>query len=141
MNPSEPRWRAWAAKAENDRLDIRNNLAASCVPWDAVCFHAQQAAEKMLKALLSYHERQPPRIHDLVVLFEECRRLVPALEDLAEDCDLLNDYAVEARYPGDLISPGEADGRAAAAAADRISSAIARHLPQEHNSTSNNATS
>lgn len=36
----------WVEKAEHDLLNIDNNLAASHVPWDTVCFHAQQAAEK-----------------------------------------------------------------------------------------------
>ncbi|MFC1833890.1 HEPN domain-containing protein [Thermodesulfobacteriota bacterium] len=41
--------RRWLAKAENDLLNIRNNLSAAEVPWDTVCFHAQQTAERLLK--------------------------------------------------------------------------------------------
>jgi HEPN domain-containing protein len=37
---------AWVSKAENDLLNVRNNLQAEQVPWDTVCFHCQQAAEK-----------------------------------------------------------------------------------------------
>ncbi len=44
-NPDDPRTRI--AKAENDLLNIRNNLSAEQVPWDTVCFHAQQAAERV----------------------------------------------------------------------------------------------
>ncbi len=44
--------RAWVLKAEHDLLNIKNNLAAPEVPWDTVCFHAQQCSEKYLKALL-----------------------------------------------------------------------------------------
>lgn len=39
----------WFHKAENDLQNIRNNLAAKEVPMDTVCFHAQQAIEKVLK--------------------------------------------------------------------------------------------
>jgi HEPN domain-containing protein len=49
-NPDDPA--SWTAKAENDLLCIANNLNDPQIPWDAVCFHAQQAAEKMLKAFL-----------------------------------------------------------------------------------------
>lgn len=41
-NPDDPR--TWAAKAENDLLNIHNNLNAEQVPWDTICFPAQQAA-------------------------------------------------------------------------------------------------
>lgn len=53
MNERDAAVRRWLAKAENDLLNIRNNLHASRVPWDTVCFPAQQAAEKYLKAFLS----------------------------------------------------------------------------------------
>ena len=49
-NPDDPQ--TWIAKAENDLLNIRNNLSAPQVPWDTICFHAQQAAEKLLKAFV-----------------------------------------------------------------------------------------
>jgi|GEM_PF-7115413 len=42
--------KAWMAKVRSDMLCIENNLAAKHVPWDAVAYHAQQAAEKALKA-------------------------------------------------------------------------------------------
>ncbi|MBM4080999.1 MAG: HEPN domain-containing protein, partial [Planctomycetes bacterium] len=52
MSDPEANWADWVGKADNDLLNVRNNLAAERVPWDTVCFHAQQAAEKMLKAFL-----------------------------------------------------------------------------------------
>jgi HEPN domain-containing protein len=45
-------WRVWLDKAANDLLNIDNNVRSAAVPWDTVCFHAQQAAEKLLKGLL-----------------------------------------------------------------------------------------
>ncbi len=38
--------RQWISRAENDLLNVRNNLAAQEIPWDTICFHSQQAAEK-----------------------------------------------------------------------------------------------
>ncbi len=61
MNAPEANYRSWPRKARNDLLNIENNLQAENVPWDTICFHAQQAAEKLLKAFLVYHERMPAR--------------------------------------------------------------------------------
>ena len=44
-NPDDPQ--TWIAKAESDLLNIRNNLKAEQIPWDTICFHAQQAAERI----------------------------------------------------------------------------------------------
>ena len=57
--------RQWISRAENDLLNISNNLAAQKIPWDTICFHSQQAAEKYLKAVLVFHAQPVPRTHDL----------------------------------------------------------------------------
>ncbi len=60
--------RQWAAKAENDLLSADNNLKAAEVPLDLVCFHCQQAVEKLLKAFLVAGAHFAPRTHDLLLL-------------------------------------------------------------------------
>lgn len=40
MSAAKSNYQAWLAKAENDFTNIENNLAATRVPWDTVCFHA-----------------------------------------------------------------------------------------------------
>jgi len=40
------------AKAMNDLLDPDNNLKSQEIPFDTVCFHCQQVAERSLKAYL-----------------------------------------------------------------------------------------
>ncbi len=40
MSSHKSNYIAWLAKADNDLLNIDNNLAAEHVPWDTVCFHA-----------------------------------------------------------------------------------------------------
>ncbi|MFH1115689.1 MAG: HEPN domain-containing protein [Pseudomonadota bacterium] len=72
MNDPESNFSAWLAKAENDLLNVENNLPASRVPWDTVCFHAQQAAEKLLKAFLVFRGQTPARTHDLVAVLAKC---------------------------------------------------------------------
>ena len=123
-------WRAWVAVAESDRLTIRNNVAAAETPWSMVCFHAQQAAEKMLKALLVCHGVTPPKTHDLLFLLGQCISLGPALEALAEDCRHLNAYSVHTRYPGLDIAMDETEGRSGLAAVERVCAAISSRLPE-----------
>ena len=48
--------RQWVAKAMSDLLNADNNLVATRVPFDTICFHCQQAAEKLLKAFLAARE-------------------------------------------------------------------------------------
>ena len=79
--------RAWVLKAEHDLLNIENNLAAPEVPWDTVCFHAQQCAEKYLKAPLVSRQIDPPKIHDLT----ELHALLPGGLLVDFDTSLLED--------------------------------------------------
>lgn len=120
MNGPESNYRLWIKKADHDLLNIRNNLVAEREPWDTVCYHAQQAAEKTLKAFLVRHGKDAPHTHDMVVLLTECVELTPGLIELEEDCRNLTYFAVSSRYPDDLYEPGESDGRAMVAAAERI---------------------
>lgn len=129
MKQPESTYRAWLEKAEHDLLNIDNNLAATRVPWDTVCFHAQQAAEKVLKAFLIYHGERPPRTHDLIALLTRCVSFAPEFADLETDCRNLTYFAVSARYPDDLFEPGEADGRAMDEAARRVQARVLARLP------------
>ena len=130
MSNREPAWRSWVRKAESDRLNIANNMAAGRVPWDTVCFHAQQAAEKYLKGYLVWRDETPLRTHDLVALLAACADADPSLASLEEDCRALTYHAVGSRYPEETFSPGEGDARRMVAASDRVCEAIGRRLPQ-----------
>ena len=134
MNGREGRAQFWVRKAETDLLDIRNNLSAAEVPWDTVCFHAQQAAEKLLKAVLAAHRKTPPRIHDLVALLAACVELEPALATLEDDCRAITTYATAARYPLPMAEPSADDGRAMAAAAERVRARVLSALGKRSSS-------
>jgi len=129
MSDPESNYAAWIEKAEHDLLVIENNLAAQRVPWDMVCFHAQQVAEKLLKAFLVYHSTMPTKTHDLVALLRKCRHTDPSLESLSEDANKLNAVDTAARYPRELFEPEEEDAREMVEAARRMRSAILERLP------------
>jgi len=61
-------------KASNDLVAARATIATGQA-LDTVCFHAQQAVEKSLKAMLALHDIEYPRRHDLDELIELTRPL------------------------------------------------------------------
>lgn len=130
MNRAESNFDAWLRKAEHDLLNIENNLVAKDIPWDTVCFHAQQVAEKVLKAFLVHHERDLSKTHDLVALLAQCVACDEGLAVLEADCRKLTSYGVAARYPDDLFEPEETDGRDVVAAAHRVRTKILLLLPR-----------
>lgn len=80
----------------------RRELRARTSPnYDAACFHAQQCAEKYLKALLQEAETPFSKTHNLSLLLDQLRELYPSLELLRSTLAILNAYAVEYRYPGE----------------------------------------
>src|SRR6266487_5416060 len=89
----------WFRKAENDFLVIKNNIASAEIPIDACCFHAQQAAEKYLKAYLISKKIHFPKIHELKALIILCADINPAFNSIAEPALKLSDYAIAPRYP------------------------------------------
>lgn len=50
----------WVVKAEGDFLTAAREVKANPPNYDAVCFHAQQCIEKLLKALLIQNDRYHP---------------------------------------------------------------------------------
>jgi HEPN domain-containing protein len=129
MSVPESNYKMWLAKAENDLLNIENNLAAPHIPWDTICFHAQQAVEKLLKAFLVHHGKTLVRTHDLIALLAACAEIDPSLAGLQEDCQELGYYAVASRYPADLYEPEEKEARQMVDAARRVRAEILACLP------------
>ncbi|MFQ5859583.1 MAG: HEPN domain-containing protein, partial [Anaerolineae bacterium] len=71
MNPLTAEW---VDKAEGDYATTGRELRARRRPnYDAACFHAQQTAEKYLKAFLQEHGVAFPKTHNLIELLELCR--------------------------------------------------------------------
>jgi HEPN domain-containing protein len=118
------RWLSYAAQ------DLR---AADTVfrqqqgPPRHVCWLAQQAAEKAIKAALVFLQIEFPKTHDLDAL----RNRLPqdwavrqALLDLAE----LTEWAVEARYPGDWPEAATDDARVALEQARRVMETVTADL-------------
>jgi HEPN domain-containing protein len=101
--------REWISKAEGDYATAARELNPTGTPnLDAVCFHAEQCIEKLMKALLIHLGVTPPRSHDLVALD---RLLTPVCQGWSwpvEELRLLTRAAVDFRYPGDSADQKEA---------------------------------
>ena len=115
----------WIDKAEGDFAAAQMLYRARKRPaYDAACFHAQQCAEKYLKARLEEAGLTIPKTHNLYALLTLVLPLEPSWNSLAADLNILNAFAVAYRYPG--ISATKADARDAI----RRCRKVRRHIRQ-----------
>jgi len=99
----------WLHKAEGDLATAQRELRVRRNPnYDAACFHSQQCAEKAFKAVMAEKNIQIIRTHDIEVLLDSCLELYPLWEGFRSRCQLLTQYAVIYRYPGEAAIKEEA---------------------------------
>lgn len=119
----KPETTEWVQKAEGDINTAQREFAVQDEPnHDAVCFHAQQCAEKYLKARLIEEDLPVMRIHDLEVLLNQLLPFETGLADLLQAVRILSAMAVEIRYPG--IAADEDDAAEALRSSKKIRNAI-----------------
>jgi len=124
MNPCA---REWVEKAEGDYETGKRELRARKHPnYDAACFHAQQCAEKYMKAVLTECGRDFKKQHDLAVLLDALRGIDSTWELLRPVAVTLTDYDVKFRYPGN--SADKAMAREALQACEVIRDALRNRL-------------
>ena len=92
----------WLARADEDLSVARHLLAERLSNYGAIGFHAQQAAEKFLKAFLVVHQVEFPKTHDIGRLLDLVASVDVALAHVLSPAVQLTDYGVDVRYPGDL---------------------------------------
>jgi HEPN domain-containing protein len=102
---------AWVESAEEDFILARTALKRKQPLVSGVCFHAQQCAEKYMKALLISRGADFPKTHDLLMLNNLCSTVGIFLEIDPKHLNTLSDYAVRTRYPGE--GPSISDAREA----------------------------
>lgn len=98
----KPSIHEWVAKAEGDFMMVEREAKVRKNPnYDGLCFHAQQCAEKYIKARLVAADIAFPKTHDLVALLEQALAVEPLWESFREHLAFLTDFAVTFRYPGE----------------------------------------
>jgi len=99
----------WVEKAEGDfQVAAQIMRRRKQRVYDAACFHAQQTVEKYFKARLCEAGVAFPKTHDLAVLLKLLLPLEPLWSVFLPQAQLLEDYAVDFRYPGDTATLDEA---------------------------------
>jgi len=129
----------WVSKAEGDFATLERECRARRRPnHDAACFHAQQCAEKYLKARLVVADLPVPKIHNLTALLDRVLPVEPLWEVFRPTLAYLSVFAVAARYPGDSLERHDAlealrcckSFRTAARSALRFANGNARRKPR-----------
>jgi HEPN domain-containing protein len=134
MSATDPQWDEalrWVVKASQDRRSAVLMLGDDPPLLDPAAYHCQQAAEKLLKALLAAAGVVIPKSHDLQRLAALVVPLFPALASAIDPITDLTPWATATRYPdleADLGVMSE-DIREALAALDALHSAVVALAP------------
>lgn len=113
----------WLALAREDLLAGESILTAPLSSYGTASFHAQQAAEKALKALLVKHQTEFSKSHNIGQLLRLAEPPAPGISERLESARTLTPYAVTVRYPGEGPLPDRDE------AADHL--ALARRVVDE----------
>jgi len=123
--------RGWLDRADTDLRAGRHDLSADPPLLEDVLFHAQQAAEKAMKALLSWHDRPFPKTHDLSRLGADCAAVDPSLTAAMRLAAPLTEYAWRYRYPGPAEPVDLAEAMRGLETAAEVLAAVRRGLPAD----------
>jgi HEPN domain-containing protein len=97
-DPTDPH--AWLLRAKGNLNLAEKGGRLKGVLFEDLCFNAQQAAEKALKAVCLMKGMDIPRTHSLVHLMDILEAAGINIPANIRDADILTQYAVQSRYPG-----------------------------------------
>ncbi len=103
--PEQVKWdfvQQWLNRAHKDLAAGELLIKGGFEDYENVGFHAQQSAEKFIKAFLVSRQIEFPKTHDIALLRQLVARVDPELAEKLAIADPLTPYGVEFRYPGDL---------------------------------------
>ncbi len=96
--PDDPR--EWLNRARSNLAQAREGAQIAGIYLEDLCFNAQQAAEKAIKALLIQYEIEFPYVHDLAELVGLVEQTGQEPPSGVQQAARLTRYAVVTRYPG-----------------------------------------
>lgn len=116
----------WVAYAEEDlRLAKYGLKMASSCPYRLIAYHAQQCAEKYLKAYLVSNNIDFPYTHNIRVLLKLCNKNWTKKLERAEH---LTPFAITTRYPGEDEVVTKKEAQEAIRIAEIIKQEIKKYL-------------
>lgn len=121
--------RSWLRKASEDLRAAAVERAADPPVLSDIVFHAQQAAEKVLKGFLVWHGKTFRKTHSLEELGEQCLEIDDSLRTSIDQAVPLTEYASKFRYPGEPEDPSVEEADEAIASARRLFEAVSNVLP------------
>jgi HEPN domain-containing protein len=130
-SPKTDEVRSWLAKARQDLEAAAWLLESPQSLNNAVGFHCQQAAEKTLKAYLTYQDEPFEKTHSLVALVGTCLKFTFDFDELRKAATTLTPYAIITRYPGDLPEMSSQEARDALELAQQIWGFVLDRIPEE----------
>ena len=93
----------WVRFADMDVLSAKYlNEIQYPRPLEIICYHCQQASEKMLKALMISFDCAVQKTHDLGLLLDILSDYVIFPEKVINAAEKLTPYGVKIRYPQDF---------------------------------------
>ncbi len=96
FSPDDPR--EWFNRARSNLILAKNRVAG--VYLEDLCFGAQQAAEKAIKAVLIQRGINFPYVHDLIRLLSLLEQTGETIPEAVRKAEALTTYASTTRYPG-----------------------------------------
>lgn len=96
LPPDDPQ--EWLNRAKSNLARAR--LEGEAVYLEDLCFDAQQAAEKAIKAVLVQQKTRFPYVHDLADLLTRVEQAGQTIPEPVKQAARLTRYAVVTRYPG-----------------------------------------
>jgi HEPN domain-containing protein len=124
---TEGEWGIWLARAKSSLLLARQGPPAGVFLED-ICYHAQQAAEKALKALFVAHGLRFRYTHDIKELITGLQHQQISVPKPLYETVMLTRYAIETRYPYNAEAVTEDELRQAIAYAERVVAWVDREI-------------
>ena len=104
-------WLDYAQRDYDFAVDIESHFWPKHM--EKICYNAQQAAEKALKAILAYHEAKIPKTHSISLLLIECSHFDTSITLDEKIAAKMTDYATLSRYPDNVTMWSEVDAKLA----------------------------
>lgn len=118
----------WLKKANSDLQAAKLLCTGELEDYFTGGFHAQQAAEKYIKAFLVRHQVEFPKTHDIGRLRQLVASRDAALAERLEKADVLTPYGVDMRYPEEFEVVSQKRAECAVAVAEQVKEEILTSL-------------
>jgi len=119
----------WKYNADQDIRSAEALLSQDPPLLYPSCFHSQQAAEKYLKAYLTWRQVEFPKTHSIREILSLVKTVNEELATYLLPAADLTPYGVEVRYPGDIAEPTQEETEEALALARKVRDSVLNVLP------------